>query len=785
MASERQDMEPPSPLVNAGSWAKSWKRFRNKSIFTVIAVASVLVWRQATADDERNFVEVIEDSGQSSAVPAGRRLDSSLTAETGWLDGMEHGYSCLSADQKLVLDSSGLMVVPPGQVTMTGCASGRGPCLRKDRMWMLVVYLIMMFYMFLALAIVCDEFFVPALEAFVDHYQIPMDIAGATFMAAGGSMPELFTSYIATFDESAVGFAAIVGSAVFNVLFVIAVCALAADEPLELTWWPLARDCTFYLLGLILVTVVFVVTTPQEIELWEAAILCLWYFAYCGFMTVNERVENWYKGKSLRRVVPAVVTEPDAVKGFTVDGHAPPLVEPIENLIALKAPVPKKAPDLLIVEDFELSTSTSPRCLGKNARASSYRAGIGQLLTQHKALLDTAGTQNVVQLTGKIKEAWSSLVADEESTIGEELFGRLVRALGWRPDDPEDVTKAFNSVARDEKLNCDEFTKWYTVSKARVMAEVRQIFKMHDTVGDSTVAGEEVRKVLIALGHRITDDKLDDILIDILQSRPMEKGSVPTDKATLRSTRVSYDEFGTWYHRSRYSEADQQKHEQETKEEEEGFSIDWPEDASLQQLVWYFVAYPLNTAMYCSLPDVRRPGMEGKVVWAIIEFILSLVWIAVFSVVLYECTVVTSNTVGILPEVAGVTVLAAGTSIPDLLSSYIVARKGEGDMAVSSSIGSNIFDITMGLPLPWMTYIVVKSAQKGEMVTVKVGADSLGLSIIVLIIMLAAVIVSIMAMGWKMHKGLGGIMLVLYFVFIAQDLVRQLPSGDPLWKVNF
>eukprot|EP00929_Paragymnodinium_shiwhaense_P058607 TRINITY_DN2935_c0_g1_i2.p1 TRINITY_DN2935_c0_g1~~TRINITY_DN2935_c0_g1_i2.p1 ORF type:complete len:266 (-),score=46.65 TRINITY_DN2935_c0_g1_i2:288-1085(-) len=265
----------------------------------------------------------------------------------------------------------------------------------------------------------------------------------------------------------------------------------------------------------------------------------------------------------------------------------------------------------------------------------------------------------------------------------------------------------------------------------------------------------------------------------------MEKGSVPTDKATLRSTRVSYDEFGTWYHRSRYSEADQQKHEQETKEEEEGFSIDWPEDASLQQLVWYFVAYPLNTAMYCSLPDVRRPGMEGKVVWAIIEFILSLVWIAVFSVVLYECTVVTSNTVGILPEVAGVTVLAAGTSIPDLLSSYIVARKGEGDMAVSSSIGSNIFDITMGLPLPWMTYIVVKSAQKGEMVTVKVGADSLGLSIIVLIIMLAAVIVSIMAMGWKMHKGLGGIMLVLYFVFIAQDLVRQLPSGDPLWKVNF
>ena len=52
--------------------------------------------------------------------------------------------------------------------------------------------------------------------------------------------------------------------------------------------------------------------------------------------------------------------------------------------------------------------------------------------------------------------------------------------------------------------------------------------------------------------------------------------------------------------------------------------------------------------------------------------------------------------------VMGLTFLAAGTSIPDLLSSVIVARQGAGDMAVSSSIGSNIFDVLVGLPLPWL-----------------------------------------------------------------------------------
>ena len=47
-------------------------------------------------------------------------------------------------------------------------------------------------------------------------------------------------------------------------------------------------------------------------------------------------------------------------------------------------------------------------------------------------------------------------------------------------------------------------------------------------------------------------------------------------------------------------------------------------------------------------------------------------------------------------QVTGLAFLAAGTSIPDLITSVIVARKGHGDMALSSSIGSNMFDVTVG-----------------------------------------------------------------------------------------
>ena len=67
-------------------------------------------------------------------------------------------------------------------------------------------------------------------------------------------------------------------------------------------------------------------------------------------------------------------------------------------------------------------------------------------------------------------------------------------------------------------------------------------------------------------------------------------------------------------------------------------------------------------------------------------------------VLLSDCFKLELTLVLLLPlfQVMGLTFLAAGTSIPDLITSVIVARKGFGDMAVSSSVGSNIFDVTVG-----------------------------------------------------------------------------------------
>uniref|UniRef100_A0A8B9NES8 Sodium/calcium exchanger membrane region domain-containing protein n=1 Tax=Accipiter nisus TaxID=211598 RepID=A0A8B9NES8_9AVES len=85
--------------------------------------------------------------------------------------------------------------------------------------------------MFYALAIVCDDFFVPSLEKICEKLHLSEDVAGATFMAAGSSTPELFASVIGVFiTHGDVGVGTIVGSAVFNILCIVGVCGMFAGQ---------------------------------------------------------------------------------------------------------------------------------------------------------------------------------------------------------------------------------------------------------------------------------------------------------------------------------------------------------------------------------------------------------------------------------------------------------------------------------------------------------------------------------------------------------------------------
>uniref|UniRef100_A0A8C1K0W5 Solute carrier family 24 member 4b n=1 Tax=Cyprinus carpio TaxID=7962 RepID=A0A8C1K0W5_CYPCA len=148
-----------------------------------------------------------------------------------------------------------------------------------------LLHIIAALYMFLALAIVCDDYFVTSLEKICEKLNLSEDVAGATFMAAGSSAPELFASVIGVFiTHGDVGVGTIVGSAVFNILCIIGVCGIFAGQVVLLTRWAVFRDSFFYILSV----VALIVVKYQERNL---CVLCVFHgYLFCLSQVKSSKV---------------------------------------------------------------------------------------------------------------------------------------------------------------------------------------------------------------------------------------------------------------------------------------------------------------------------------------------------------------------------------------------------------------------------------------------------------------------------------------------------------------
>ncbi|XP_009272570.1 PREDICTED: sodium/potassium/calcium exchanger 2 isoform X1 [Aptenodytes forsteri] len=513
--------------------------------------------------------------------------------------------------------------------------------LEERRKGAVMLHVIGMIYMFIALAIVCDEFFVPSLTVITEKLSISDDVAGATFMAAGGSAPELFTSLIGVFiSHSNVGIGTIVGSAVFNILFVIGMCALFSREILNLTWWPLFRDVSFYIVDLILLIIFFL---DNLIMWWESLMLLTAYFCYVTFMKFNVQVEEWVKKFLNRNKVEKVTTaDPEG-----------------------------KSPNAGNKDDQTLTTK--PRLQRGGSSASL-----------HNSLMRNSIFQLMIHTLDPLAEELGS-------------YGNL---------------KYYDTMTEEGKFK----------ERASIL---HKIAKKKCQVEDSERQNG-------ANNHEKSAK------VEVAVTPPSDSGPVQNGIA-------------------------HNVEEENEEDEDQPLSLAWPDTARKQ--LTYLLVLPIVFPLWASLPDVRKPRSRK---FFPMTFFGSISWIAFFSYLMVWWAHQVGETIGISEEIMGLTILAAGTSIPDLITSVIVARKGLGDMAVSSSVGSNIFDITVGLPLPWLLYAAINS-----FAPVTVSSNGLFCAIVLLFLMLLFVILSIAFCKWRMNKILGFLMFGLYFVFLIVSVLLE------------
>lgn len=141
-------------------------------------------------------------------------------------------------------------------------------------------------------------------------------------------------------------------------------------------------------------------------------------------------------------------------------------------------------------------------------------------------------------------------------------------------------------------------------------------------------------------------------------------------------------------------------------------------------------------------------------------FSLSILMITGLSWVLVESAVVLATVLHIPAVIIGLTVLAVGTSIPDLISSIIVAKQGRGGMAISNAVGSNIFDILLGLGLPWLIVLGLT----GQPIIVK--NEDLTTSVLILFTGVIAILFILIIKKWKLGKFSGYSLIGLYIAYL-------------------
>ncbi|XP_017752270.1 PREDICTED: probable sodium/potassium/calcium exchanger CG1090 [Eufriesea mexicana] len=161
----------------------------------------------------------------------------------------------------------------------------------------LIIHILVAIYTFLGLAIVCDDYFVSSLDRICEELRLSPDVAGATFMAAGSSAPELATVVIGVFfAKDDIGVSGVIGSAVFNIMFVISVCGLCTTTVSKLNWWPLCRDCFFYAVSiLVMLGTIF----NESISWMESLFMLIMYVVYCVALSFNARLERWAKSYNI------------------------------------------------------------------------------------------------------------------------------------------------------------------------------------------------------------------------------------------------------------------------------------------------------------------------------------------------------------------------------------------------------------------------------------------------------------------------------------------------------
>ena len=145
---------------------------------------------------------------------------------------------------------------------------------------------------------------------------------------------------------------------------------------------------------------------------------------------------------------------------------------------------------------------------------------------------------------------------------------------------------------------------------------------------------------------------------------------------------------------------------------------------------------------------------------AIIYSIMGGIMIYVGSNLAVDNSVGLAKILGVSEKMIGLTIVALGTSLPELVTGVTAARKGESDIAIGNVVGSNIFNIGIVLGFP---------------ISIFGGIDKINFSYVDLVVMLVSgILLWIFSFSKRtINKKEGIVFILIFIVYYAYILINQ------------
>lgn len=157
-----------------------------------------------------------------------------------------------------------------------------------------------------------------------------------------------------------------------------------------------------------------------------------------------------------------------------------------------------------------------------------------------------------------------------------------------------------------------------------------------------------------------------------------------------------------------------------------------------------------DTALEAEIPDVPRPGL----LWPIAQSVLGLLLLVGGAHLLVSAAEAVALQFGISQEVIGATMVAVGTSLPELAASVVAVVRGHHEIGIGNIIGSNQMNLLFVLGGVCMFGDVEASDQVRQV-------------IVPITLVFTVALIPMMATGGRVGRAEGALLLAGYAAFAA------------------